>query len=82
MYIYYTIIRCIYFIHQNEKNENKKRGWHILKIEQYENANKLQKFLLLFTKENVEFKARDITKVTHYRVLFGVRYITKEYWIY
>lgn len=53
-----------------------------MKIEQYENANKLQKFLLLFTKENVEFKARNITKVTHYRVLFGVRYITKEYWIY
>ena len=52
-----------------------------MKIEQYENANKLQKFLLLFTKENVEFKARDIAKATHYRVLFGTRYITKEYWI-
>ena len=53
-----------------------------MKIEHYKNANKLQKFLLLFTKENVEFKARDITKVTHYRVLFGVRYVIKQYYIY
>lgn len=53
-----------------------------MKIEHYKNANKLQKFLLQFKRENVEFKAGDITKVTHYRVLFGVRYITKEYWIY
>ena len=53
-----------------------------MKIEQYKNANKLQKFLLLFTKENVEFRAGDLTKVTHYRVLFRVKYITKEYWIY
>ena len=53
-----------------------------MKIEQYENANKLQKFLLLFTKENVEFRAGDLARATHYRVLFGVKYITREYYIY
>ena len=53
-----------------------------MKIEQYKNANKLQKFLLLFKKENVEFRAGVTTKATHYRVLFGVRYIIKEYYIY
>ena len=53
-----------------------------MKIEQYENANKLQKFLLLFTKENVEFRVGVLARATHYRVLFGVRYITKEYYIY
>ena len=52
-----------------------------MKIEQYENANKLQKFLLQFKRENVEFRAGVITKATHYRVLFGVKYITKEYWV-
>ena len=53
-----------------------------MKIEQYENANKLQKFLLLFTKENVEFRAGVLARATHYRVLFGVKYITREYYIY
>ena len=53
-----------------------------MKIELYKNANKLQKFLLLFKKENVEFRAGDLTRATHYRVLFGVKYITKEYRVY
>ena len=53
-----------------------------MKIEHYKNANKLQKFLLLFTKENVELKPGNITKVTNYRVLFGDIYITREYYIY
>ena len=73
MYIFYTA---------STKKTKIKKGWHILKIEQYKNANKLQKFLLLFTKENVEFRAGVTARATHYRVLFGVRYITKEYWIY
>ena len=53
-----------------------------MKIEQYENANKLQKFLLLFTKENVEFRAGNLARATHYKDLFGVRYIIKQYYIY
>ena len=53
-----------------------------MKIEQYKNANNLQKFLILFKKENVEFRAGVTTKATHYKVLFGIKYITKEYWIY
>ena len=53
-----------------------------MKIEKYENANKLQKFLLQFKRENVEFRAGVTARATHYRVLFGVRYITKEYYIY
>ena len=73
MYIFYTA---------SIKKTKIKKGWHILKIEQYENANKLQKFLLQFKRENVEFRAGVITKATHYRVLFGVKYITKQYYIY
>ena len=73
MYIFYTA---------STKKTKIKKGWHILKIEQYKNANKLQKFLLLFKKENVEFRAGVTTKATHYRVLFGVKYITRQYRIH
>ena len=81
MYIYYTTIICIYFIQQVPKNENKKKGWHILKTELYENANWQTKFLLLFIIEETEIIGYFDNIVSHFKVLFGVKYITRQYYI-
>ena len=56
-------------------------GWHILKTELYENANWQIKFLLLFVNEKTEIIGYFNNIVSHYKVLFGVKYITRQYYI-
>ena len=62
-----------------------------MKIELYKNANLLTRFLLLFIIEKTEmknvyndkmvyFKYSNIT-VVHFKVLRGVKYITRQYYV-
>lgn len=62
-----------------------------MKVELYENANLLTKFLLLFVIEKMKIKSVYDTKnndskynyitVVQFKVLFGVKYITRQYYI-
>lgn len=58
------------------------RGWHILKVELYENANWQTKFLLFFISEDFEIFGYYNNVVSHFKVLFGVKYIKRQYYIH
>jgi hypothetical protein len=73
MYIFYTA---------NIKKLTLNRGWHILKVKLYENANLLTKLLLLFVNEETKITFGYYPIVTHFKVLFGVKYILKQYYLY
>ena len=74
MYIFYTA--------SIKKTKIKKGGGHILKIELYENANWQTKFLLLFVNEKTQIIGYSNNIVSHYKILFGVKYIIRKYRIH
>ena len=73
MYIFYTA---------NIKKLTLNKGWHILKVELYENANWKTKLLLLFIIEKWEIIGLFNNIVVQYKILFGVKYITRQYYIH
>lgn len=53
-----------------------------MKVELYKNANLLTRFLLLFVIEKTEIVGYFNNIVSHFKILFGVKYIIRQYYIH